>query len=367
MSGYASRVKRDIDRWQKSGLVDTSTATRLARDIDENHRAVSFGAVLSTMAAVLFSAAILLIVAANWEELPRLARVGLLFALIAGGYVGGAVLKMRGRDVLGECAFVIAATAFGASTALIAQMYHLSGDETQAILVWCIATGLAAAALRSGYLNVGAVLLAAAWYAVTGSESGYSDMTSTIAALAIVAALYLLTFWTKSAASRHLAVLSVSFIALIDYAWAEAGITPLLLGAFAIALLAYGAVNSREAGRITGLGNAVLLHALIAFLVAVGMRQFSLFDEDGFLLVTIIAFVGIIAALILGGRQSSLLRWFAYAAFIFQLCFLYLVMLGSMLDTAGFFIVGGLVLSALAFTIGRLEKRFGKARKGDAA
>lgn len=367
MSGYASRVKRDIDRWRQSGLLDASIAARLARDIDENHRAVSFGAVLSTMAAVLFAAAILLIVAANWEDLPRLARVGLLFALIVGGYVGGAAFKMWGRDVLGECAFVIAATAFGASTALIAQMYHLSGDETQAILVWCLATSLASALLLSRYLNVGAVLLAAAWYLVSASESELPGSEVTLAALAIVGGLYFLTFWTKSAPARHLAVLSISFIALIHFAWDERSVTSFLLGAFAVALFAYGAVNQRAAGRTTGLGNAVLLHGLIAFLAAVGMQQLILVDEDGFLLVTIFAFVGIIAALVLGGRQSTLLRWFAYAAFIFQLCFLYLVLLGSMLDTAGFFIVGGLVLSVLAFTIGRLEKRFAKTRKGGAA
>jgi uncharacterized membrane protein len=34
------------------------------------------------------------------------------------------------------------------------------------------------------------------------------------------------------------------------------------------------------------------------------------------------------------------------------------VMLGSMLDTAGFFVVGGAVLSLLAWLITRLERRF---------
>lgn len=42
---------------------------------------------------------------------------------------------------------------------------------------------------------------------------------------------------------------------------------------------------------------------------------------------------------------------------IYQICFIYLVMLGTMLGTAGFFVVGGLVLSALAFVITRLERR----------
>ena len=106
----------------ESGLVDVN-GHALARDIDENP--APFRSAGSTMAAA-FSAAIL-IVAANWDELPRLARVGLLFAHRR--LCRWRVLK-RGREAR-RMRICTRATAFGASTALIAQMYHLSGDETR--------------------------------------------------------------------------------------------------------------------------------------------------------------------------------------------------------------------------------------------
>src|SRR5690606_6155307 len=109
-------------------------------------------------------------IAANWEAFPRLMRVGLIFLLIAGGYVGGAVLKGRGNDGFAEALYILAAVAFGAGIALIAQMYHLSGDESQAILIWCAGTALAALALRSGPLTAGAVLLAGAWVLMVTEE-----------------------------------------------------------------------------------------------------------------------------------------------------------------------------------------------------
>ena len=90
-------------------------------------------------------------------------RVAALFATILAGYVGGAVLKTRDQNAIGEALYIVAAAAFGGSIALIGQMYHMSGDESDALLTWCVGTGLAALALRSDPLTIAAVALAAAW------------------------------------------------------------------------------------------------------------------------------------------------------------------------------------------------------------
>src|SRR5690349_16540108 len=127
MASYASRVKQDIGRWVETGLVDGPTGEALARDVDSVDRnRLSFGSILAMMAAILLGAAILIFVAANWEAFPRLLRVIMLFAIILGGYVGGAWLKLRDHGAAAEASWLIAAAAFGASIALIGQMYHLS-------------------------------------------------------------------------------------------------------------------------------------------------------------------------------------------------------------------------------------------------
>ncbi|TIP34654.1 MAG: DUF2157 domain-containing protein, partial [Mesorhizobium sp.] len=93
MAGYATRVRADIARWREIGLIDPVTAEALTRDVAANEGAsLSFGSILAMMAALLFGAAILIFVAANWEAIPRLVRVAALFAVILAGYVGGAVL-----------------------------------------------------------------------------------------------------------------------------------------------------------------------------------------------------------------------------------------------------------------------------------
>ena len=103
MAGYGPRVRRDILRWTELGLIDKAAADALRRDIEANERkSLSFGSVLAIMAALLFGAAILLVIAANWEAFPRLLRVGALFAIILAAYVGGAFFKLRGNSAIAE-------------------------------------------------------------------------------------------------------------------------------------------------------------------------------------------------------------------------------------------------------------------------
>src|SRR5690606_41530368 len=102
-------------------------------------------------------------IAAHVEAIPLRARVVGQLSLILAGYVGGAALKLSGREGAGEGAWVVAAAGFGASIALIAQIYHMSGDEAEAVFVWGAGAALAAAVVRSGALKAGAAPLAVGW------------------------------------------------------------------------------------------------------------------------------------------------------------------------------------------------------------
>ena len=361
MATYATKVKRDIERWAATGLINSDAAIALSRDIDEKHHGISFVAVLSIMASALFSAAILILVAANWEEIPRVTRVAVLFGLILAGYVGGGLLKLRKHDNLAEASWVLAAVAFGASIALIAQMYHMSGDEKQAVLVWCLGTALAAAALRSSYLTAGASLLAIAWMLMWSFDDWRFDNLP-MGYFLLAFALYVLSMWTQSGATRRIVLLSLCLAALLYYARDESLNGPLLLCAFYVGLYVFYRQFPEETSRYLGLGNDVPALTLIGLLTGLGIMQLDFYEEPEFLFVSICAFVSIIAILMLSGRDNATLRWLAYAGFIFQLCFIYLVMMGTMLDTAAFFVFAGISLSVLAFIISRLERRFAQAK-----
>jgi uncharacterized membrane protein len=364
MASYPARVKSDIARWVEAGFIDAPTAGVLTRDVEQNERrSLSFGSILSMMAAILFGAAILILVAANWEAFARIARVAMLFALILGGYVGGAVAKARGHGAIGEALWIVAAAAFGGSIALIGQMYHLSGDEASALVTWGAGTALAALMLRSNPLTVAAVGIADAWLvlSLTGSFDVFRGVDVPWVFLPAAAILFGLSLWTRSEPARHLIILSLIFYAATfaldhDVIGVSTILAVVSAVAFAVAVLAPQPVD-----RIVQLGGRLPLHALLGFLTALAMIQFELVGERGFALAAAVALAGIALAIVFGGRESRGVRWLGYIGFAFELCLIYAVTMETMLGTAGFFLAAAVTLAILALIIVHIEKRMRSA------
>lgn len=369
MASYATRLRADIARWVEADLIDLPTAELLNRDVDATERkSLSFGTILAIMAALLFGAAILIFVAANWEAIPRLVRVGALFAVIFAGYVGGAFLKLNDHNAIGEALWLVAAAAFGGSIALIGQMYHLTGDEAEALLTWCAGTTVAALALRSGALTIAAVAMAAAWFLLRGVDF-WRSTPFPHEFVVMAAVLWLVSYWTRSVGARHLLLLSlIVYAAMLAVDGNVVGVAAALIAISAVLFL-LSVFLPVPTERVAQLDGRLPLHALIGFLAGIFLLQFQLADETtgAFALVAALALAGIAAAVVLAGRESRGLRWIAYAAFAVELCFIYGVMVGTMLGTAGFLLAAGAILGLLAFGIIRVEKRMSVAFEGAAA
>ncbi len=370
MMSHSARVRRDIGRWLEAGLIDAATAAALAREVEANERrAPGFGAVLAMMAALLAAAAILIFVAANWEAMPRLARVAALFGVILGGYVGGAVAKSAGRPAIGEALWMVAAAAFGGSIALIGQMYHMSGDESAAMLTWCAGTALAAVALRSGPLTVAAMGTADAWLAMRlfGGFGWFGEAASPHLFVPVAAALFAASFWTRSRAARHLVLLSAVFYCVVQALDTDTLAVAAALALASAAVFAAAVLAPEASERLVKLDGALPLHGLVGFLAGMALVQAQFAGEPGFAVASAVALAGIAAALVLGGRRSRGLRRLAYLGFTFELCLIYAVTMESMLGTAGFFLAAALILAAVAFAILRIERRMASAEGGEAA
>ena len=368
MASYPVRVKRDLARWVEQGLIAPDLAQVLAADVDAHQRkSFSFGSILAILAALLFAAALLIFVAANWEYMPRLWRVAMVYAALAAGYIGGAVLKQRGHPAFAEALWLVGAAGFGGAIALIGQMYHLSGDEAQAILVWCGGTALAAIALRSGPLTAGAVVLATAWLAMVGLDF-WASTPFPYGFVGVAVVLWAISYWTGSKVARHLLLLSLDFYLVLLAIEVNIMVVSVLLAIAAAVLFAFAVTRPAEAERIVRLDGRLPLHGLIGFLTGMTTFQFGMIDEVGALVAAAaVSFVGIAAALFYGGRDSRAVRWVAYLGFGCQLVFTYVVTLGSMLGTAGFFLVGSVTLAVLAWVIIRIERRVAAAAAPEGA
>lgn len=357
MANHQSRMRTEIDHWQAAGLIDSETALRLRRDVEARSGAgFSFASVLSGFAALLFGAAILLFVAANWDAIPRLVRVGMVLILILAGYGFGAAATLRGYARLAEAGYLVGIAAFGGGMALVGQMYHLSGDETQALIIWCAAAALSAALLRSSAVTAVAVALAIAWMWSEGFDI-WRDTSAPSATLPVLAALWALSWWTRSAVARHFILVSLSIYVLLIYMSGGEFLAPVFLALGAAALFVTAIRLGAREEHVFGVGG-VRIHAMVAFGLAMLLLHVTFGEGAGLAVVAVVSFAACIGALVLSRGSDRAVRWLAYLGFGAELCLVYVLTIGTMLGTAGFLLAAGLLLALAAAVIVKFERRF---------
>jgi len=359
-------LSREIDHWIRRGLLQPELGAVLLADHDRRHTGFSLSAVLAALAAVLFGAAVIALIAANWEFIPRLMRVVTILVCIVGGLAVASLAVKRGAGGLSEAALVFTLLSYGAGIALVGQMYHLSGDEAAFLLTWAVGALVVAlsyssamAAVSSGLLGFG-YLFAEASFFDSRSEvhlTGYGI----VLALALVVGL---AAWrSRSTIAGHLcALLLICWAMWIvhdmtdlqpGYVLAAIGAVAFGIGSFAPALTGNTALRH---GPLSAYGAVMLLSGL-------GLIQVTLYDSGLALEISLASFILVVsvAVLAIAGGENRLVRRFAYFAFACETIYVVSETLGSLLGSSGFLFLGGLVLAVIAFAVMKIEKRFKKA------
>ncbi len=361
------RLRKEIDSWESRGLIDAATAAALRQDVAGRTGGFSFANALGMLAALLVAASVITFVAANWDGVPRLGRVGLIFAVISGGYIGGALLQARGHDRFGQLAYLVAAAAFGGGIALIAQMYNMSGDETAAILTWCLGTLGAAALLRSSILTIAAVALAAL-YLVMASDWFSTRQDFALWFPLLAAFIWAVSLWTSSVASRQLLVVVLWLWGVLAWINLDNVFALYLLIAVFAALFAFAAANGKLAENLLRLNGRTAALAFAGFSGAYALVQVLHEDDTGlFTGLAVLAILASVGAVYFAGDRDRPLRFFAYAMFAVEIMLVYFLTIGSLIGTSGFFLTAGLMLALVAWLILRLERRMAAKTSGEAA
>ncbi len=367
---FRSYLSREIGKWSEAGLLQPGQAEALLKDHDRRHTGFSLSGVLGVLAAVLFGAAVIALIAANWEAIPRLMRVGLIFALIVGGLGVAAVALNRNGRWVSEAALVFTLLCFGSGIALVGQMYHLSGNDAAFMLTWTLgalvvslaySSGLAA--ITSGVLGLGYLL---AQLGVFGSnaidKAGLSDYSI---GLAVALVIGVAAWRSRSFVAGHLCALMLlgCGIWILDettdlnpgYFLAGIGAVAFAAGSFTPSLLRDMIVRH---GVVSAYGAVLVLSGL-------GLIQINLTDPGLAADIAFAAFILLVsvAVLAIAGGENRLVRRFAYFAFACETVYVVQETLGTLLGSSGFLFLGGLVLAVIAFAVTKIEKRF-KAGEG---
>lgn len=397
-------IERQIKDWQNRGVIDASVADVLRKDINSFSanipqksnakmrtpvRRFSFFQILIVFAAISFAAGVALLIASNWEAIPRLVRTAGVLSIIALGLLSGVFVHGRfgtKSKYAEEACYLIAGGAFLSAVALVAQMYHISGDERSAALLYTAGLGFGALAVRSLVLTGGALFFWVTWH-LSSPDAGNIFSLPFWVFYAALCAVLLISLLLKSkratwvvlfaalAGLLPLAAEVVQFFA--DVAWwvlerffdgvewfynlpdQNRLITwCVLLAAMCFGLMLPDAKKERKAGFLRR--HRVGLCFTIGCIALIALHEFV--DQGS------VSFA--IAALVIGfvlltlyrhGKEHRLVRYCCYAVFLVEVFFLYTVTISSMISTSGFLMLLAVFLIGVATFVYRLEKRFSGA------
>jgi len=359
---YRGRLERDLSLWVGKGLIGQETAAKLLTEYDSRPASFSLGRVLMALAAVLLAAAVLLVVASNWEAIPRLVRVGAILALIWAVHIAAALMLARGAAAAAGGLLIIGAMSFGGAISLVGQMYHLSGDEQTVMYLWFAIATISAILFRSGAVVAVAGFLSWASFAVylENHDTHWIGLDPRMAPVMAVIVIALVRY-TGAARARHLAyLLLIGWLAWLYTLYEEMAVAL----AFAVGGMAALVLTALPHPRIAPLvRSAGAAPAFYSFLVAaIGFLLLHIEIEQGWRLVVLglATLAAAVLAIALHGRNNGAVRYLAYATFAAEMLYLASVTVGSILGTSSLFLFSGLVVALVAWIVIRLERRFSR-------
>lgn len=173
-SKYLRRLQTDLPVWVERGWVSPEHRQAIldhaAAQEEGGPRYIVLA--LAVMGVVLLAAGIISFFAANWDAIPKLARLAVLFGGTWAAYAASGALTARGSTATGHAVLLLGVLLFGADIALVAQTYHIEAHFPNGILLWCLGALLAAWLMESQVVMVAAVLLGALWSGMEHSHFG---------------------------------------------------------------------------------------------------------------------------------------------------------------------------------------------------
>ena len=154
----------EIVTWIKDGLITPDQAQQLQQRYPLI-KGVSWGRiVLSSIGAILFGLGVILLFAYNWEVMPKVAKLAVVFGALAAAHIAGALVNNKQQNpIAGEGLHALGTMLFGAGIWLVAQIYHIDEHYPNAFILWGLGALLLAWALPSLTQALMAVALVIVW------------------------------------------------------------------------------------------------------------------------------------------------------------------------------------------------------------
>ncbi len=141
---FTRRLRHEVQQWQADGIISAEQAEAISGRYQIDPREAGGNAignrvvtVIAIMGAVLIGLGIIVFIAANWPEIPELAKLAMMVVGTPAIYVIGWFVGYRfGYPRIGIAIILLGAIAFGASIHLVAQTYHVPVNHPSLVPLW---------------------------------------------------------------------------------------------------------------------------------------------------------------------------------------------------------------------------------------
>jgi len=227
-------LKKDLameaSTWVDSRLITLEQARAICRlyGIDYDSIRSHSGAyrVLVVLGFLFIGLSLITLIGANWDTIPRAARMVGLLVLTAGTHGLAMHLHLSGKDWPAVALFFLGSLFYGASIVLIAQIYHLGEHMPDGVFLWALGSLPFAVVLCNAWLTLLSGLLALTWFVLEfNTEFLSATFFVSVFPLFLVAESYVLA---KGRASPLLLLIFVASLVLwfetaLALMWAEGG------------------------------------------------------------------------------------------------------------------------------------------------
>lgn len=155
---FKLKLKKEIEIWEKNNLIDKNSSQKILDFYNLNEQESPF---LKYFAYLCLALSLIVLIGANWGEIPKNLRLILLIGLTFFVQICGFLNKDKFFSVL---LVFLGNFCFLGSMALISQMFNLKGDASDLILIYLIFTLPFVLILKHPILITQNLFIAVIWF-----------------------------------------------------------------------------------------------------------------------------------------------------------------------------------------------------------